>query len=78
MMGLNPFRYLIVPNILAGIISFPLLASIFNVVGIYGGYLVGVKLLGVSAGTFFGEMPHYVDMTEILHGLYKSTSTVLH
>ncbi len=72
MMGLNPFRYLIVPNILAGIISFPLLAALFNVVGIYGGYLVGVKLLHVSSGTFFGEMPQYIDMTEILHGVYKS------
>ncbi|RLD98431.1 MAG: ABC transporter permease [Aquificota bacterium] len=74
MMGLNPFRYLIVPNLLAGIISFPLLASLFNVVGIYGGYVVGVKLLGVSSGTFFGEMPQYIDLTEILHGLYKSTT----
>ena len=73
-MALNPFRYLVVPNFLAGIISFPLLASIFNVVGIYGGYLVGVKLLGVSAGGYFGEMRNYVDMQDILDGLYKSLS----
>lgn len=73
-MALNPFRYLVVPNFLAGIISFPLLASIFNVVGIYGGYLVGVKLLGVSEGGYFGEMKTYVDMQDILDGLYKSLS----
>lgn len=73
-MALNPFRYLIVPNLLAAIISFPLLASIFDVVGIYGGYLIGVKLLGVSPGTYFGEMKYYVDMGEILHGTYKSLS----
>lgn len=74
LMGLNPYRYLIVPNLLAGIITFPLLASLFDVVGIYGGYLVGVKLLGVSEGGYFGEMTNFIDMEEILQGLYKSLS----
>lgn len=72
LMALNPYRYLIVPNILAGLISFPLLAALFDVVGIYGGYLVGVKLLGLSPGTYFGEMRNFVDLQEILHGTYKS------
>jgi phospholipid/cholesterol/gamma-HCH transport system permease protein len=72
MMGLNPFRYLVVPKLLAGIISLPLLTAIFNVVGIFGGYLVGVKLLGVGKGTYFGEMANYVDMKDILAGIYKS------
>jgi phospholipid/cholesterol/gamma-HCH transport system permease protein len=73
-MGLNPFRYLIVPKLLAGIIALPLLAAIFNVVGIFGGYLVGGKLLGVSKGTYFGEMANYVDLEDILGGVYKSLS----
>jgi len=72
MMGLNPFRYLVIPKVIAGIISLPLLTAIFNVVGILGGYLVGVKLLGVSKGTYFGEMANYVDMKDILGGIYKS------
>jgi phospholipid/cholesterol/gamma-HCH transport system permease protein len=72
MMGLNPFRYLVVPKVLAGIISLPLLTAIFNVVGIFGGYLVGVKLLGAGQGTYFGEMANYVDMKDILAGVYKS------
>jgi phospholipid/cholesterol/gamma-HCH transport system permease protein len=74
LMDLNPYRYIVVPNLLAGIISFPLLAAIFDVVGIYGGYLVGVKLLGVSEGGYFGEMSNFIDMKEILQGLYKSLS----
>jgi len=74
LMDLNPYRYIIVPNLLAGIISFPLLASIFDVVGIYGGYLVGVKLLGVSEGGYFGEMRNFIDIKEVLQGLYKSLS----
>jgi phospholipid/cholesterol/gamma-HCH transport system permease protein len=72
LMGLNPYRYLIVPNLLAVVISMPLLTAIFDVVGIFGGYLIGVKLLGVSAGTYFGEMASYVDMKDIMEGIYKS------
>jgi len=72
LMGLNPYRYLIVPNMFAAIISLPLLTAIFDVVGIFGGYLIGVKLLGVSSGVYFGEMISYVEMKDILEGLFKS------
>jgi phospholipid/cholesterol/gamma-HCH transport system permease protein len=74
LMGLNPYRYLIVPNLLAGLIALPLLTAIFDVIGIFGGYVVGVKLLGVGPGTYFGEMVSYVDMEDITGGLYKSIS----
>ena len=72
--GLNPYRYLIVPNFLAAVIALPLLTAIFNVIGIFGGFLIGVKLLGVGAGTYFGEMINYVDLEDITGGLYKSLS----
>ncbi len=73
-MALNPLKYLSVPNISAGIIVFPLLAAIFDVIGIYGGYIVGVKLLGISSGTYFSQMEHFLDMGDIRMGLYKSVS----
>jgi phospholipid/cholesterol/gamma-HCH transport system permease protein len=72
LMGLNPFRYLMVPNFLAAMISLPLLSAVFDVVGIFGGYLVGGKLLGVGAGTYFGEMANYVAMQDVMEGIYKS------
>jgi phospholipid/cholesterol/gamma-HCH transport system permease protein len=72
LMGLNPYRYLVVPKLLAGIIALPLLTSIFDVVGIFGGYLIGGKLLGVGQGTYFGEMANYLNMDDILVGIYKS------
>jgi phospholipid/cholesterol/gamma-HCH transport system permease protein len=74
LMGLNPYRYLMVPNLLAAIIALPLLTAIFDVVGIFGGYVVGVKLLGVGAGTYFGEMASYVEMEDVIEGIYKSVS----
>jgi phospholipid/cholesterol/gamma-HCH transport system permease protein len=73
-MALNPIRYLIVPNIVAAIIVFPLLVAIFDVIGIFGGYLVGVEILGISSGTYFSLMEDYVIMQDIMVGLYKSLS----
>ncbi len=74
LMGLSPYRYLVVPNLLAAMICLPLLGAIFDVVGIFGGYLIGVKLLGVSPGTFIGEMTSYVEIRDIMEGVYKSLS----
>jgi phospholipid/cholesterol/gamma-HCH transport system permease protein len=73
-MALNPFRYLTVPCMLAGIVTFPLMTALFDAVGIFGGYLVGVELLGLSEGTYFGEMQTFVDMKDIMLGFWKSIS----
>jgi len=73
-MAVNPYRYLIVPNIVASLIAFPVLGSFFALIGIWGGYIVGVKMLGLSAGTYFGEMTNYLDMKDIKMGIYKSIS----
>jgi phospholipid/cholesterol/gamma-HCH transport system permease protein len=73
-MALNPMRYLVAPSILAGLVTFPLMTALFDVVGIFGGYLVGVELLGLSPGTYFGEMQTFVDMKDIMTGFWKSVS----
>ncbi|HEU4439899.1 MAG TPA: MlaE family lipid ABC transporter permease subunit [Methylomirabilota bacterium] len=73
-MALNPIRYLAVPALLAGLVTFPLMVSIFDVVGIFGGYLVGVKLLGLSPGTYFGEMKTFVDWSDLMTGYWKAIS----
>jgi phospholipid/cholesterol/gamma-HCH transport system permease protein len=73
-MALSPMRYLVAPSILAGLITFPLMTALFDVVGIFGGYLVGVKLFGLSAGTYFGEMQTFVDLGDIMVGFWKSLS----
>jgi phospholipid/cholesterol/gamma-HCH transport system permease protein len=73
-MALNPRRYLVAPSLLAGIITFPLLTAVFDTVGILGAYLVAVKLLGLSAGTYFGEMQSFVGMEDLLTGFWKAIS----
>jgi len=71
-MALNPMKFLVVPQLVAGLVAVPLLTAIFDVVGIYGGYLVGVELLGLSSGTYLGEMRTAVEMKDINGGFVKS------
>ncbi len=72
LMGLSPFRYLVVPVLLAAMLCTPLLTAVFNTIGILGGYVVGVRLLGVGAGTYFGEMMDYVKFEDVTATVYKS------
>jgi phospholipid/cholesterol/gamma-HCH transport system permease protein len=72
-MAVDPIRYLMVPRLIAGIISVPLLASIFNIVGIAGGYLVAVGNLGLSSGTFISQMNQAVRDVDIISGIVKAT-----
>ena len=72
LMGLNPLRYVVVPNVLAAVVAVPVLTLVFDVIGIFGGYLVGVRLLGLNTGTYFGEMSNYLEMKDILGGIYKA------
>lgn len=72
MMAINPIRYIVSPKILAGLISLPLLTAIFDIVGILGGYIVGVGLLGVNEGAYFGEMKRAVVFGDIYGGMIKS------
>ncbi len=74
MMAIDPLKYVISPKILAGVICLPLLTAFFDLVGIGGGYLVGVKLLGVNEGAYLGKMVASVTFTDIYGGILKSLS----
>ncbi|MGI5308003.1 lipid asymmetry maintenance ABC transporter permease subunit MlaE [Rheinheimera sp. WS51] len=73
MMAVDPLRRVIAPRFWAGVISMPLLALIFNAVGILGGHLVGVDWLGVDGGGYWSAMQANVDLyQDILNGVIKS------
>ncbi|GAB4392440.1 MAG: lipid asymmetry maintenance ABC transporter permease subunit MlaE [Gammaproteobacteria bacterium] len=73
MMGVDPYWRVIAPRFWAGVIALPILATIFNVAAIYGGYLVGVKWLGVDGGSFWSIMQSSVDFrVDVVSGIIKS------
>jgi phospholipid/cholesterol/gamma-HCH transport system permease protein len=73
-MAVNPLQYLITPKIVASLLAVPLLVSIFDVVGIWGGYIVGVKLLGVGAGSYWSSIESAVEWKDVYGGILKSIS----
>jgi phospholipid/cholesterol/gamma-HCH transport system permease protein len=76
-MGIDPIRFLVAPRLLAFLLSVPLLTAIFDVVGMFGGYLVGVKLLGVNAGVYLGQMESSVVLGDVTSGIWKSLAFAL-
>ena len=73
MMAVDPIARVVAPRFWAGVISMPLLAALFSAMGIFGGYLVGVQLIGVDEGAFWSQMQASVDVRrDVLNGVIKS------
>src|ERR1041384_4387646 len=62
MMAVDPIARVVAPRFWGGVISMPLLAALFSAMGIFGGYLVGVQLIGVDAGAVWSQMPAGVEL----------------
>jgi phospholipid/cholesterol/gamma-HCH transport system permease protein len=73
MMAVDPLARVVAPRFFGGIISMPLLTALFSTLGVFGAYLVGVKLIGIDAGAFWGNMQSAVDFRrDIANGIIKS------
>ena len=73
MMAIDPIARVVAPRFWAGVISMPVLAALFSAMGVFGGYLVGVQLIGVDEGSFWSQMQAAVDFREdIVNGFIKS------
>ncbi|WP_313312021.1 lipid asymmetry maintenance ABC transporter permease subunit MlaE [Pulveribacter sp.] len=73
MMAVDPVRRILAPRFWAGVIAMPLLAAVFSAVGVLGGWLVGVVLIGVDSGAFWGQMQAGVDVVkDVGNGVVKS------
>lgn len=73
MMAVDPIARIVAPRFWGGVISMPILAAIFSVMGIFGGYIVGVVLIGVDDGSFWSQMQAAVDVRhDVINGVIKS------
>ena len=72
-MAVDPLRRVLAPRFLGGMIAMPILAAIFSMVGIMGGWFVGVVLIGIDTGAFWSQMQNGVDVfDDVLNGVIKS------
>jgi phospholipid/cholesterol/gamma-HCH transport system permease protein len=71
-MNINSIRFLFSPRLAAALFSFPLLTALFDSIGIFGGYLTGCVLLGISPGIYFYRAEYSVHMVDINGGFIKA------
>jgi len=71
-MRIDPLGYLISPRIAAAVISFPILTTFFDLIGIIGAWVSGCLLLGVNSGTYFYRVVASTQIDDIMGGFYKS------
>ena len=69
----NPFNYLIIPRILAGIISLPILVFIGDIIGVMGGYLICVNLLNFNPTVYLQNTYNFVQFIDVFSGLVKAS-----
>lgn len=70
-MAVDPFRRVVAPRFIGGVIAMPLLTAIFIAIGIFGVQLVGVHQLGVDQGTFWSQMRGSVQLHDVWEGVIK-------
>jgi phospholipid/cholesterol/gamma-HCH transport system permease protein len=73
MMAVDPIQRILAPRFWGAIIAMPMLAAIFSAVGILGGWMVGVVMIGIDAGSFWSQMQGGVDVwADVGNGVVKS------
>ena len=73
MMAVSPIARVVAPRFWGGVISMPLLAALFSAMGVFGGWLIGVVVIGVDDGAFWAQMQAAVDFHyDVLNGVIKS------
>ena len=73
MMGVDPIARILAPRFWAGVFTMPILAAVFSAMGIVGGWVVGVVMIGIDSGSFWGQMQGGVDFfKDVLNGVLKS------
>ncbi len=68
----NPFKYLIAPRVIAGVLMLPILVLIADVIGVMGGYLVSVYSLGFSPGPYLSNTFKFLETIDVVSGLVKA------
>lgn len=68
----NPMKYLIVPRVVAATLVMPFLVLVGDIIGVMGGYLVGVNKLGFNSGTYLQNTVDFLVLDDVTSGLIKA------
>ncbi len=70
----NPFKYLIAPRLIAGTLMLPLLVLVGDIIGVFGGYIVGVYSLGFEPENYLHKTWEYLERQDVVSGLWKAAA----
>ncbi len=73
-LSVNPFKYLIVPRIIAGTLMLPVLVLIGDIIGVFGGYIVSIYTLGFSPGSYLTQTWDILERMDVISGLWKASA----
>ncbi|MBB4264977.1 MlaE family ABC transporter permease [Roseospira visakhapatnamensis] len=70
----NPFKYLVAPRLIAGLTMLPLLVLVGDIIGVFGGYLIGTTKLGFNPGTYIARTVEFLQIMDVVSGLVKAAA----
>jgi phospholipid/cholesterol/gamma-HCH transport system permease protein len=68
----NPFKYLMAPRLLAGLIMMPILVLVADIIGVFGGYIVAIYRLGFNPANYLSRTWEYLEVNDVVSGLTKA------
>lgn len=68
----NPYKYLVAPRLIAGLLMLPLCVFVADIIGVFGGYLVGVHKLGFNPATYLKNTWEFLEVIDVVSGLVKA------
>ena len=70
----NPLRYLVLPRLIAGLVTLPLLVVVADIIGVFGGSLVGVYRFGFNPSAYLARTQQYLETSDVVSGLVKAAA----
>jgi phospholipid/cholesterol/gamma-HCH transport system permease protein len=68
----DPFKYLVWPRLIAGLLMLPLLVLVADVIGVFGGYIVGIYKLGFGQYEYIRNTWEFLETEDVVSGLVKA------
>jgi len=70
----DPMRFLIAPRLVAAVATFPILVLVADIIGVMGGYLVGIGALGFNGAIYLRNTLDFVEAGDVALGLVKAAA----
>jgi phospholipid/cholesterol/gamma-HCH transport system permease protein len=68
----NPFKYLVAPRLIAGLLMMPLLVLVADSIGVFGGFLIGVNKLNFNPASYLTRTFEFLELKDVVSGLVKA------